>query len=89
MLFVEVNVCLYFRTCIFGLYMFIMIFWKNDAYSTKSESRHQTWHVGVGQVTSPNDRRHQPRLASIRRGMCASGKRRRQPACSISQGLHA
>ena len=47
MLFVEVNVCLYFRTCIFGLYIFIMIFGKNDAYSSKSESTHRTWHVRI------------------------------------------
>ena len=32
---------------------------------------------------------HQPRPARIGRRMCGSGKRRRPPACSNSQGLHA
>ena len=47
------------------------------------------WHVGIGQATSANVRRHQPRPARIGRGTCASGKRRRPTTGSISQGLDA
>jgi len=31
--FVKADVCLYLRTCIFGLYISIMILWKNHVYS--------------------------------------------------------
>ena len=95
----EVNVYLYLRTCIFWLYMFIMILWKNDAYSSKSESAQQNQELQQGHVSDvacgshpgevAHGRWHQRRLARIRRGMCTSGKRRRQSAWSISQGLHA
>ena len=44
----EINVCLYLRTCIFGLYMFIMILWKNDAYYSKSKSAQQNQDLQVG-----------------------------------------
>ena len=81
----EVNVYLYLRTCIFWLYMFIMILWKKDAYSSKSESAQRNQELQLGHVSEvacgshpgevSHGRRHQRRLARIRRGMCASGKR--------------
>ena len=98
-LFVEVNVCLYLRTCIFGLTMFIMINLKNDVYFSKSESaqrnqepkwtKHQTWRERIEQAALANGKRHQRSYARIRRGMCASGKWRWPMPCSISQGLEA
>ena len=68
----EVNVCLYLRTCIFGLYMFIMILWKNDAYYSKSKSaqRNQDLQVGYGMWASGKWRR--PTSCGISEGMNAS-----------------
>ena len=49
---------------------------------------HLTWHVRIRQETSDNGKWHKPRPARIGRGMCGSGKRSRQSAGSICQGLH-
>mgnify|MGYP003624025773 CR=1 FL=1 len=52
--------------------------------------RCQTWHGRIVCVlrASANGRQHQPRFAHIRRGTCASGKRRRPTERTISKGLH-
>ena len=65
----EVNVYLYLRTCIFGLYKFIMILWKNDAYYSKSESaqRNEDLQVGCGMWASGKLRR--PKSCGISEGM--------------------
>ena len=47
----EVNICLYLRTCIFGLNMFIIIHWKNDAYYSKSESAQRNQELQVGHAS--------------------------------------
>jgi len=48
---VEVNVCLYLRTCIFGLTMFIMINLKNDVYFSKSESAQRNQELQVDKAS--------------------------------------
>ena len=62
-----------------------MILWKKDSYSSKSESAQRNQELQLGHVSEvacgshpgkvSHGRRHQRRLARIRRGMCASGKR--------------
>ena len=52
---------------------------------------HLIWHVRTGKASSANDRKHQPRLSRISRGVCTSAGRHRRRAMesNISQGLHA
>ncbi|KAG5614862.1 hypothetical protein H5410_014686 [Solanum commersonii] len=64
---------------------------QNPRHKIKSSkwATHQTWYVGIWQVTSTNERQYQPRPTHIRRCICASGKRRRPMSCNINQGIHA
>ena len=52
--------------------------------------RHRSWpaYIGQQQATSANGRRHRPRHARIKCGVCASGKRHLPTAC-MHQSCHA
>ena len=83
----EVNVCLYLRTCIFGLYMFIMILWKNDAYYSKSKSAQQNQDLQVGYGMWASGKWRRPTSCGISEGMNTSNVACAHLANDVANGM--